>query len=237
MFPIGFQPTLQWYVYLKGCFLAIIGSFLVAGSEGRIAESSMSANSSQPRAHKQQGERRLSLWTFARAPCTLQAFQTQGRRGLLLQKRLLTLLLVKGERGDKGLLPTPLNISDKNNDGANLTATCISVSIPLAACQADRATPLSRSGSVQSSDCMEQSHTCLQKKKNVSWTRQKHNCPFPKRKRRFTLSNDEKYTWDGSFSRAPSPHAVGTGLWLQRINCRKWKRSEFVCLAINLPVQ
>lgn len=165
MFPIGFQPTLQWYVYLKGCFLAIIGSFLVAGSEGRIAESSMSANSSQPRAHKQQGERRLSLWTFARAPCTLQAFQTQGRRGLLLQKRLLTLLLAKGERGDKGLLPTPLNISDKNNDGANLTATCISVSIPLAACQADRATPLSRSGSVQSSDCMEQSHTCLQKKK------------------------------------------------------------------------
>lgn len=57
MFPIGFQPALQWYVYLKGCFLAIIGSFPVAGSEGRIAESSMSANSSQPRAHKQQGKK------------------------------------------------------------------------------------------------------------------------------------------------------------------------------------
>lgn len=46
-FPIGFQPTLQCVcVHLKDCFLAIIGSFLVAGAEEGTAESFMSANSS-----------------------------------------------------------------------------------------------------------------------------------------------------------------------------------------------
>lgn len=62
--------------------------------------------------------------------------------------------------------------------------------------------------------------------KNVSWTRQKHDLPFPKRRLRFILSNDEKYALDGSFSQAPLPHAVGTGLWLQRIV--EWEKLEFV---------
>lgn len=53
--------------------------------------------------------------------------------------------------------------------------------------------------------------------KSVSWMQQKHYFPFPKRRLRFTWSDDEKYTLDGFFSQAPSPHAVGTGLWLQRI--------------------
>lgn len=45
-FQLVSSPHYNVYVYLKDCFLAIIGSFLVAGSEERIAESSLSANSS-----------------------------------------------------------------------------------------------------------------------------------------------------------------------------------------------
>lgn len=45
-FQLVSSPHYNVYVYLKDCFLAIIGSFLVASSEERIAESFLSANSS-----------------------------------------------------------------------------------------------------------------------------------------------------------------------------------------------
>lgn len=79
MFPIGFQPTLQWYAYWKGCYLAIIGSFLVACSEGRTAESSMYANSSQPRAHKQQGEKESEPLDLCQSALHITGMSDAGR--------------------------------------------------------------------------------------------------------------------------------------------------------------
>lgn len=69
---------------------------------------------------------------------------------------LLTSLLVKGERKDKGLLPTPLNILDKNNDCVNLTLTYMNLFLHTVGQLSGKArnTPFSRSTSVRSSDCM-----------------------------------------------------------------------------------
>lgn len=125
----------------------------------------------------------------------------------------------EGERKDKKLLlPTPLNILDKNNDCVNLTPTSQNLFLP----------------SFWPRVKKRLEHTIFQERMcpwfiaymavtgrsvwNVSQTRSKHWSPLPKRKRRFPVADNGSGKHALVAPSLPLPRRTeGSGFWLRGI--------------------